>query len=347
MESPRLQHILAQFQKQRILIVGDFFLDKYLFIDPALDEISIETGLTAYQIVGKRSQPGAAGTVCNNLSALGVGGMTALGFIGDDGEGYELRQELEKRRVDTSYLILREDRFTPTYTKPMRKNPEGDVEMNRQDTKNRSPLPPELEDEIITRLTRLAPLYHAVILLDQVQERNCGVITDRVREAIVALADQYPRIIFYADSREYIGLFNNVIIKPNRFEAAGAVHIHPGSDIPTEEAILNARQLQQQTGKPVFLTLDKEGICPITEQQQTIIPCPPVTEPVDIVGAGDSVSAGIVSALASGANEIEAAIIGNLVASITIRQLGTTGTATQEQVREAWEKHKSLYEEFS
>ena len=74
------------------------------------------------------------------------------------------------------------------------------------------------------------------------------MITDRVREAIVALADQYPDY-FYADY-EYIGLFNNVIIKPNRFEAAGAVHIHPGSDIPTEEAILNARQLQQQTGNP-------------------------------------------------------------------------------------------------
>jgi hypothetical protein len=36
----------------------------------------------------------------------------------------------------------------------------------------------------------------------------------------------------------------------------------------------------------------------------------------------------------SGADEFEAAAFGNLVASITIQQLGTTGTATPAQVRE-------------
>jgi bifunctional ADP-heptose synthase (sugar kinase/adenylyltransferase) len=38
-------------------------------------------------------------------------------------------------------------------------------------------------------------------------------------------------------------------------------------------------------------------------------------------------------ALASGTNLVEAAAFGNLIASITIQQIGTTGTATPEQVR--------------
>ena len=62
----------------------------------------------------------------------------------------------------------------------------------------------------------------------------------------------------------------------------------------------------------------------------------PVSGPIDIVGAGDAATSGIVTALLSGANESEAASFGNLVASITIQQLGTTGTATLEQVRERW-----------
>ena len=41
-----------------------------------------------------RAQPGGAGTILNNLVALGVGRIVPVGFCGDDGEGYELRREL-------------------------------------------------------------------------------------------------------------------------------------------------------------------------------------------------------------------------------------------------------------
>ena len=76
-------------------MVGDFFLDRYLHIDPAKNETSIETGLPVYNVVDVRSQAGAAGTILNNLVALGVGEIHAVGFCGDDGEGYELRRALD------------------------------------------------------------------------------------------------------------------------------------------------------------------------------------------------------------------------------------------------------------
>ena len=47
-----------------------------------------------------------------------------------------------------------------------------------------------------------------------------------------------------------------------------------------------------------------------------------------------STTAGIVSALCAGASRVEAGLIGNLVASVTIQQLGTTGAATPDQVIE-------------
>lgn len=343
MDTARLQSLLARYADHRILIFGDFFLDRYLIIDPALNEVSIETGKIAYQVVEKRPQPGAAGTVCNNLSALGVGTMTALSVIGDDGEGYELRQALEQRRVDPSQIIVSKNRFTPTYTKPMLRKSSGDEELNREDIKNRSPLPEDLERELQKRLAELAPHFDAVILADQVQERNCGVLTDPMREFIADLAPRCPNTLFFADSRERIAEFRNVTVKPNRFEAAGAEHSSAESVVPTQQAIACAQRLRQITARNVFLTLDKEGICPISGEEPMVIPCPPVTGPIDIVGAGDSVTAGIVSALCSGATPREAAIIGNLTASITIRQLGTTGTATPEQVIEAWEANGDLY----
>jgi sugar/nucleoside kinase (ribokinase family) len=68
------------------------------------------------------------------------------------------------------------------------------------------------------------------------------------------------------------------------------------------------------------------------------VPAYPVSGPIDPVGAGDSTAAGIACALAGGASLVQAAAFGNLVASITVRQLGTTGTATPEQVRRRWQE---------
>ena len=71
-------------------------------------------------MVRVRSTPGAAGTVLNNLVALGVGRVYPIAVLGDDGEGYELRQALDRLpAVDSSGLILTPERRTPTYTKPM------------------------------------------------------------------------------------------------------------------------------------------------------------------------------------------------------------------------------------
>src|ERR1700730_14761901 len=94
-----VQHILERIPSLTVGVLGDLFLDRYLDIDATLTEPSIETGLAAYQVVRVRSYPGALGTVINNLVALGVGRIYPVAMIGDDGEGYELRQALRSLRV--------------------------------------------------------------------------------------------------------------------------------------------------------------------------------------------------------------------------------------------------------
>ena len=90
-------------------------------------------------------------------------------------------------------LVIRSDRFTPTYTKPMLREPDGSArELNRLDIKNRTPLPADAEDQLIARLRGLLPRVHGVIIADQVQEADCGVITERVRDELAALAQAYP-----------------------------------------------------------------------------------------------------------------------------------------------------------
>src|SRR5215467_15541473 len=90
----RLRDITAKYGSLKVAIVGDFCLDRYLEIDPAKKEISLETGLPVHNVIRVRSQPGGAGTILNNLVALGVRELYPVGFAGDDGEGFELNRAL-------------------------------------------------------------------------------------------------------------------------------------------------------------------------------------------------------------------------------------------------------------
>jgi bifunctional ADP-heptose synthase (sugar kinase/adenylyltransferase) len=309
-------------------------LDRYLDIDANLTESSLETGLDAYQVTGVRPSPGAAGTVINNLAAFGVKRVVPVAVIGDDGEGYELQQALRKLWVvDPTWLLVAPDRRTPTYTKPMLHEP-GQLprELNRLDIKNRIPMSAPIEESIGQALEEIWPVADALIVLDQVSEPNCGVLTDRVREHLAALGAADPKKFVLADSRERIGLFRYVSSKPNQAECLRAMG--PGSH-RIEDAALG---LAAQTGRAVFCTCGAAGILlaePVS-RNITRIPASPVEGAIDIVGAGDSTSAAIACAVASGMTAPEAAALGCLVASITIQQIGTTGTATPEQIRNRW-----------
>jgi sugar/nucleoside kinase (ribokinase family) len=82
----------------------------------------------------------------------------------------------------------------------------------------------------------------------------------------------------------------------------------------------------------VYVTVGDKGILVITKEGYHHIHGIQLTGELDAVGAGDSVSAGIVSTLCSGGNYHEAAEIGNLVASITVTKIGTTGTAPPNEI---------------
>src|SRR2546425_1833395 len=97
MTGARFQAVTERYRELSIAVLGDFCLDRYLEIDPAKHELSLETGLPVHNVVNVRAQPGGAGTILNNLSALGIGAIYPIGFAGNDGEGFELRCALESR----------------------------------------------------------------------------------------------------------------------------------------------------------------------------------------------------------------------------------------------------------
>jgi len=332
MKRSRLDELTSRFPACRVAVLGDFFLDQYLDVDPALEERSLETGKRAHQVAAVRSSPGAAGTVVNNLTSLGCGRVHALGITGDDGQGFELRQGLERIGCTTRGLRRRAAHMTPTYLKP------GDVsrtglsgEHERYDIRNRAPLPPDLLQEMLADLEGQLDCVDAVIVEDQVEEPDLGIVTARVRDGLADLARRHSRIVFWVDSRAHIHCFRGMILKPNQFEAVRHSNPGPGERVPVESVWKVLPRFRARTGAPICVTLGDAGAL-VSDPEMIQVPAVQVEGPLDVTGAGDSFTAGAVLALCGGASLPEAALVGNLAASVTIRQMAVTGTATRRQL---------------
>ena len=338
-----LLSIVDRFPGLRLGVVGDFFLDAYFDCDPQLQESSLETGKACHQVVRTRRQAGAAGAVAANLKALGVGAVEAVGFCGDDGEGFELRRAMERTGLDLRSFFRVPDRFTPTYGKPceVRSIPGRRAwvvveEMSRLDIKNRRKTPVVLQQRLMDAVQQGMKRWDGLIVVDQANEPNCGVVTSRVRRFLATQARLRPDLVALADSRERIGEFRHLMLKPNQREAATAMGatVRPSLRSAGE----HAQALSKRARRPVFVTLAERGMLIAEGSDVWRAHGFPVATPTDPVGAGDSASAALVAATASGATLTEAAVIANLVGSITVQQIGTTGTASPGQLLKRYDE---------
>src|SRR6185436_20012401 len=166
-------------------------------------ETSIETGLPVHNVVNVRAQPGAAGTILNNLCALGIGALYPVGFAGDDGEGFELCRALEQcPGVVLSHFVKTVERRTFTYCKPLLVSPEKPPqELNRLDSKNWSPTPPAVQKLLSDRINELAASLDAIISLDQVDIPESGVVTRQALDTLHQISKAHPELLILADSR--------------------------------------------------------------------------------------------------------------------------------------------------
>lgn len=347
MSPTRFQTLSRQYRRLRIAVIGDFCLDRYLEIDPARQETSIETNLPVHNVVNVRSQPGAAGTILNNLVALGVGEIYPVGFAGSrDGEGLELTAALSALRgVNLDYFLRTPYRRTFTYTKPLvlqRGHPPE--ELSRLDFKNWTPTPPPVERHLIRAAQTLARRCHAFILLDQVDTAGTGVVTRGLLKAIREISRRHPGLLIIGDSRRGLRGFPPVTFKMNAKELAAFTSTsvetsfqgranRRGIRDSLDGIKLQAATLARSQKHLVFVTLAERGILgasPAGEVEHS--PALPIRGEIDIVGAGDAVTANLAAALAAGADLRESLDIANAAASIVVHQLGTTGTARVPQI---------------
>jgi rfaE bifunctional protein kinase chain/domain len=316
----KVTEFLAAFPRRSALVVGDICLDRWCTYDPTTTEPSRETGIPRIGVISTENTPGAGGTIANNLAALGIGRVAVLGAVGEDGFGYELEQALVSRGVSTELLVRSDELSTFTYTKLLNLS-SGVEDQPRVDFINTRPSPEAVERQILARLRDVAQNFDVIFVSDQAETAHGGIVTPAVRERIAQIASHQ---LVLADSRRRLAEFRHVILKPNVEEAACASTSLFGC--------VDHQRLRRHIGAPLlFVTQGPRGVLVVEGGRETLTPTRPIEKPVDICGAGDSFAAGAGMALAAGGSPLEAARLGNLVASVTIMKRGT-GTASPAEV---------------
>ncbi len=206
-------------------------------------------------------------------------------------------------------------------------------ELNRLDSKNWTPTPPEVAERIANSLEKLRAVVDAVILMDQVDVEETGVVTKSVLARVGALEQNSAAIPVLADSRRGLRGYPSVIFKMNAAELSSLTGMPAQSSV--EEVRRAAVQLAEQNRRTVFVTMAERGLVgALPDGRSEHVTALPLRGTIDVVGAGDSVTANLATALAAGAELREALSIAALASSIVIHQLGTSGSASVKQMNE-------------
>ncbi len=310
----------------RVGMLGDFCLDVYWHADMRKSQLSRETPHFPLPVVRERMQPGGAGNVACNLAALQPAKVTALSVLGQDWRGAELMRLLSEAGIDTGLLWQTKNRVTNGYIKPMRKGITDIVyEDPRLDFENHEALSREGEELLLEALRRVAPGLDVLCVCDQMA---FGCVTEKVRQEICRLGAQGLPV--FVDSRDRIGLYSQVIVKPNEVELCRTM----GEALNLEEDALAAmaRQLQAKSGRPMMVTLGERGCLVLEDGEVSKVRAYPVKPPVDICGAGDTFMAAAALFYGAGASLREAAEYATYSASLTVQKLHMTGTTTREEL---------------
>lgn len=326
-----LLKIINKLQNYKIMVIGDMVADVYL--EGKISRISREAPVLILEHTAENVVPGGASNVVHNAATLS-GHVHAIGVVGNDFAGQELSRILHNKTVDTAGLI--EDQRRPTITKT-RVMAGGQATVRQQvvriDKENKRPLDVEIEQRVNDYIQEHIRDMHGVVLSDY----GSNTVTPNIIRSVID-ACQKNHIPCIVDSRYNVMSYHGVtVVKQNESEAAAAV----GYEIVDQTSLIRAGNeiLEKLNAEAVLITLGPDGMG-LFERKGTFtqIPVTNKSEVYDVTGAGDTVVATMILALAAGASYEEAARLSNLAAGIVVKKPGTA-TTTQDELRHGIKEH--------
>ena len=327
----QLVSYIKKLYEPKVLVIGDLAIDEMIYGDA--ERISREAPVLILLHSNTKSILGAASNAAHNVSTLNDGKVSVIGVCGDDFQAGQLRETFEKAKVNCGRLVVDPSRKTTTKTRIS-----GSIttsitqQIVRIDRQTNALLSPEIEEEVLRQIERAVPEHDAVILSDY----HIGTLTPRIIQETIKLANQHNKVMV-VDAQKDLHTYKNITsMTPNLPDTQKSV----GFFINGEEDLKLAgdKLLNETNARSILITCGADGMFVARPNgNYTKIPVFNKSEVFDVTGAGDTVTAVYTLALAAGADPAYAAIIGNIAASIVVRQFGCA-TTTVNEILDAVEK---------
>lgn len=327
----KLISCIKTISRPRVLVVGDLALDEMIYGDA--ERISREAPVLILQHTKTKLILGGASNAAHNVATLNNGKVGVIGVSGDDYYSELLFDTFNNANINCSQIVRDKSRKTIVKTRIS-----GSIttsitqQIVRVDRQSKGPISSETEENIIRNIKKSLPDYDAVILSNY----HIGTLTDRIISYTTELANQLGKIVV-VDAQKDLDIYKNVTsMTPNLPDTEKSV----GFKIESEKDLkfAGAKLLNETNAKAVLITCGADGMFVAEPHDEyTKIPVFNKSEVFDVTGAGDTVTAVYSLALAAGIDPVYSAIIGNVAASIVIRQFGCA-TTTVEELLSAVEK---------
>ncbi|MBU9889494.1 MAG: D-glycero-beta-D-manno-heptose-7-phosphate kinase [Candidatus Omnitrophica bacterium] len=327
-EKKRFLEIIDDFGKCRILVIGDFILDQFVW--GSVKRISPEAPVPVVNVERESFMPGGSLNVAHNIRSL-KGGVYPCGVLGRDLYGRMLLKTMRRQGIETGGIIYDPERPTSLKTRVIAHSQQV-VRFDREKTEDISPV--HLQKILKFVAERLREVDVVVL-----EDYGKGVMQPRLLREVVRIAKRHKKPVLVDPKEKHFGYYQGVTcITPNRSEALmGYERTHgPWHKTPTLEQV--GWGLMKKLGlESVLITLGEGGMA-LFEKNKKITRVPTAAREVyDVSGAGDTVIATLALAMAAGAKMREAAKLSNLAAGIVVAKLGTA-TVTPAELKEAVRK---------
>ncbi len=320
----QLVSYIKKLNEPKVLVIGDLAIDEMVYGNA--ERISREAPVLILLHSETKLILGAASNAAHNVSTLNNGKVSVIGVCGDDFQAGQLRETFENAKVNCGLLVVDPARKTTTKTRIS-----GSIttsitqQIVRIDRQTNEMLSPEIEDEVLKQIERAVPEFDAIILSNY----HIGTLTPKIIQETIRLANQYNKIIV-VDAQRELEIYKNVTsMTPNLPDTQKSV----GFSIENENDLQLAgdKLIEETNAKSVLITCGADGMFVARGHgNYTKIPVFNKSEVFDVTGAGDTVTAVYTLALAAGADPVYAAIIGNIAASLVVKQFGCATTTIDE-----------------
>ena len=310
-----------------VLVIGDLALDEMIYGDA--ERISREAPVLILQHTKTKLILGGASNAAHNVATLNNGKVGVIGVSGDDYYSELLLDTFDKANIDCSKIVKDKNRKTIVKTRIS-----GSIttsitqQIGRVDRQSKGQISEETEAKIIKNIEKVLPNYDVVILSNY----HIGTLTEKIIKFTIDYANELGKACV-VDAQRDLGTYANVTsMTPNLPDTEKSV----GFKIESEEDLKKAGEklLSQTNAKSVLITCGADGMfVAMPNQNYTKIPVFNKSEVFDVTGAGDTVTAVYSLALGAGIDPVYSALIGNVAASIVVRQFGCATTTVDDLLK--------------